>query len=238
MATTITDYTTLLSAISNHLHRTDLTAVIPDFVSFVEETANNGDTELDIPPLRTGDQETIWTSASTVPAVCTANSNYVTLPSDYMEMRQLYVTNDAGIRQELKRTSTIPMLAADRVDVSNLPQWFFESAGQLYLVPKPSQAFALHGIYYGKVAALSATNTTNWLLTKSPRLYLYGACMYASPWLGTDNRISIWAQGFKGAINGLNKADKRKRFGNAILRTELADSMSPGPYSIYAGLNL
>lgn len=238
MATAITTFSTLQTAVATHLHRTDLTAVIPDFIAMAEEVVNNGDDELGIPPLRTSEMETQWTSASSVPATCTANSNYVTLPADYLEMRQLYVIDQNGYKVELKRTTTAPLFLSDRVNIGGIPQWFFESAGQLYLVPQPNAAFNLHGIYYAKVPALSDTATTNWLLTRSPRAYLYGACMFASPWLGTDKRIQIWATGFKGAINAINKADKLKRNKNALLRSELTDSLAPGPYSIYAGTYL
>jgi len=230
-------YSGLLASAADWLHRTDLTALIPDLVTMTEEAVNYGDDTLDIAPLRTADQETIWTSTSSVPAVCVAASNYVILPADFVDMRQLFVYDSAGIKNELKRTATMPLFQSDRANITGVPQWYFVSKNQLYLIPQPSSAFVLHGIYYGTVGPL-ATQLTNWLMSNHPRVYLFGTCMYASPWLGTDNRLQLWASGFKGAINGLNKADKQKRFKNTLMRTEASDLLAPGPYNIYSGMYL
>ena len=228
-------YSGLIASVADWLHRTDLTGVLPDLVKLVEETANYGDEELDIPPLRTSDQEIQWTSASSLPATCTAGSNYITLPSDYVEMRQLYVIDSAGIKQELKRSGVSPLFVSDRANVQRLPQWFFESAGQIYLIPQPDIAYNLHGIYYRTIPGLQAAST-NWLMTSHPRVYLFGTCMYAGPWLGADNRVALWAKGFRGAINALNTSDKRKRRKNVLMRSEAADLTQGGMYDINTGM--
>jgi len=41
---------------------------------------------------------------------------------------------------------------------------------------------------------LSDQNTTNWLLTKAPDVYLYGALTHAAPFLMDDQRIPVFAQ--------------------------------------------
>ena len=49
-------YAGLIASAADWLHRSDLTNLMQDLVAMVEETANYGDTELNIDPLRTEDQ--------------------------------------------------------------------------------------------------------------------------------------------------------------------------------------
>ena len=44
--------------------------------------------------------------------------------------------------------------------------------------------------YYQKVTALSVANTSNWLLTNFPNLYLFGSLVAAEAYLGTDPGVS------------------------------------------------
>lgn len=46
------------------------------------------------------------------------------------------------------------------------------------------------------VTSLSVSNTTNWLLTNHPDVYLYGTLLEAQPYLMDDARIATWAQIF------------------------------------------
>jgi len=40
------------------------------------------------------------------------------------------------------------------------------------MVPPPGSDISIEMIYYGRVAALSDANTSNWLLVKAPDVYL------------------------------------------------------------------
>jgi len=64
-------------------------------------------------------------------------------------------------------------------------------------------------IYYGKLSKLSTSNTTNWLLTLSPDVYLYGSLLQAAPYLQDDARIQVWAGLYQRGIEALNLADER-----------------------------
>ncbi len=44
------------------------------------------------------------------------------------------------------------------------------------------------------VTSLSSINTTNWMLTNNPDVYLYGALLEAQPYLMADERIATWAE--------------------------------------------
>jgi hypothetical protein len=72
--------------------------------------------------------------------------------------------------------------------------------------------------YYATIPALSVSNTTNWLLTDSPDLYLYGALLQAAPYLQDDQRISTWGTLYERCLNDLKVSDERSRMATSALR--------------------
>ena len=68
------------------------------------------------------------------------------------------------------------------------------------LVPAPGANVDLKMVYYAKIPSLNATTQlSNWLLAKSPDLYLYSVLMQAAPYLKDDARMQAWA-GVRGSI--------------------------------------
>ena len=65
-------------------------------------------------------------------------------------------------------------------------------------------------IYRANIPALSESNTTNWLLTLAPDLYLYGVLLESAPYMKEDERISTWGSGFSTALNDLNNLGARQ----------------------------
>jgi hypothetical protein len=59
------------------------------------------------------------------------------------------------------------------------------------------------------LSKLSSTNTTNWLLTQAPDVYLYGSLMQAAPYLKEDERITVWASIYARGLEELQIADDR-----------------------------
>ena len=56
-----------------------------------------------------------------------------------------------------------------------------------------------------------ATDTTNFLLTSYPDIYLYSALVAAAPYIHDDGRISTWATLLNTAIGEVNRLDGRNR---------------------------
>jgi len=54
---------------------------------------------------------------------------------------------------------------------------------------------------------------TNWLLSKSPQIYLYGTLLHAAPFLNDDSRLPVWSALFEDAVKALNDQDKRRMSG-------------------------
>jgi hypothetical protein len=92
------------------------------------------------------------------------------------------------------------------------------TAGQIELLPTPDDTYEASIVYYGRIPALSVSNTTNWLLTEAPDTYLYGSLVHAAPYLKDDQRLVIWESLFKLSLDTLNSSSEDAKYGGTGLR--------------------
>jgi hypothetical protein len=88
-------------------------------------------------------------------------------------------------------------------DVINQPLFFTIFGSEIELCPTPDQDYTVEMVYRQNLPAL-ASNSTNWLLTLAPDLYLYGALLESAPYIKEDARIQTWGLGFTSALNDVN----------------------------------
>jgi len=182
----ITTYATLQSAIADYLNRQDLTAQIPLFIQFVEADLNTR--------LRCREQ--------IVRAEATSDAEFVQLPSDWLEAINLQIVDG---------TSPLRFVTLDEADIIVKEQRYDKVVayslmnGAIELVPGPTDNVEIEMVYYGKIPALSNANTTNWLLTKAPDVYLYGALTHAAPFLVDDQRIAVFGSFYGQRVQALNE---------------------------------
>lgn len=198
----ITDYSSLQTAIADNLARSDIAAFAPDFVQMAEDWMNYG--SADSEALRCREMEEI---VSLVPA-----SGVCTLPTDYIEYRR--VTELAGTRRQLT------FITPDMADVnypsrsSGLGNHFTIVGSSLYTFPLVANNVEL--TYYKTLPPL-ASNTTNWLLTKSPSTYFRAALMQAAEFIKDDAEAAKQGQMARSLIAGLNKSDQMGKYARAGL---------------------
>jgi hypothetical protein len=112
-----------------------------------------------------------------------------------------YITEDAA-----------DVLYPDRA--SGLANHFMIVGSSLTALPLSSNSIQL--TYYAKVPALSDSNTTNWLLTAHPALYLHACKLYAAEFTGNEHgEIEKQATYVNQYITNINALDNRGKFGNA-----------------------
>jgi hypothetical protein len=70
------------------------------------------------------------------------------------------------------------------------PQVFTIEASSIYIRPTTSDNLTF--LYYAKIPALSDSNTTNWLLTAHPDVYLFGSMVEAELFGVNDSRAPLW----------------------------------------------
>ena len=84
--------------------------------------------------------------------------------------------------------------------------------------PAPSSAYDYSIMFYKKIDALSASNTTEPMLTDNPDVYLYGALLEAEPFLMNDQRVQLWANALREAINEIQLQDNKDRHSGSAMR--------------------
>jgi hypothetical protein len=186
----ITNYATLQSAIADYLNRQDLTSQIPMFIQFVEADLSN----------RLRSREMIV--ADTITSVL----GDVQLPADWLEAINLKI--DGG-KTPIRY---ITLDEADQITTSQFyskPNFYTIVDDVIRLVPAPSQNEDIDILYYAKIPALSDSNTTNWLLSKAPDVYLYGALVHAAPFLLDDQRIGTFGQFYSQRVDAIGQDSYR-----------------------------
>jgi len=190
-------FTELKSNIADWLNRTDLTSVIPTFITLAEARLNR--------QLRTTNQYTRATVSS--------SDQYLSMPDDFLEMRHIRMTSPkerdlveiaAHNINEYTDTNFLASLA------DAYPRYFVYGQS-LRIIPTPAESITYELLYYAKVPALSTSNTSNWVSTSHPDAYLYYSLLQAAPYLGEDERIAIWAQQAERAVAEIQASDDRRR---------------------------
>ena len=171
----LSNYTDLKTSIADWLNRSDLDGKIPDFIALAESTLN------DI--LRSADMVTSATAAIT--------SGRAALPSDALEIvyAQVASTEDEPLEQISPQQLT--MLRRTRTRDAANPRFYAVVGRQLVVTPTPAGSLSLDLDYYQRIPPL-ASNTTNWLLTDAPHIYLYTSLLHSTPFLMDDARYQVF----------------------------------------------
>lgn len=194
--TLISDYTSLQTAAIEYLARdqdTTLIARIPTFVQFFEAKMNRA--------LFVRQMENRETSAVDL----TSNEpEFVSLPSDFQSMRRIRLTTVTGKpRLQFLSSAALDEFRFGNGNMTGRPLYFTIHDDEMEFAPTPDQAYGLEMVYRATIPPL-ASNSTNWLLTLAPDLYLYGVLLESAPYIKEDARIQTWGLGFKTALDDLN----------------------------------
>jgi hypothetical protein len=196
----LSTYSDLQTAVANHLDRSDLTSVIPDFIALFEANANT-DKAFKTIHNRTS------TSITTV-----VNQNYISLPATFMEAEAVILAN-AGANNVISSYGTAAALYTQfPMTTTGFPGGFITQADKLVFARTPDAAYTGTLYYYTIIPALSTTNTTNWLLTNYPNLYLYGTLVAAEAYLGMDARLQLWGNLYDNGTQKLQGSTDRSKY--------------------------
>lgn len=209
----ISNYTELLAAAANWLARDDLSLRIPEFITLAEAKFNR---VLLHPKMETRDTLTVNTLA--------ASPEFLDLPTDFQTMRSARLSGVTGKpRLEFLTQTQMDDFRYTRDNVVSQP-WYFSIVGdQMELAPTPGEDYDVEIVYRANIPTLSS-NSTNWLLTMAPDLYLYGTLLEASPYIQNDERLGVWASAVSTVIDQLNIHGERQSFNSGPSTVYL-----PGP---------
>ena len=197
----ISTYAELKTAVANWLDRTDLTDRVPEFITLAEAGIGRR--------LRVRGVE----ERSTTPLVNA--QEYYSLPTDFLEARNVQInTNPVNVltyRTPEQLDKEYPYSTA------GTPSVFTIIGEEIQLKPVPSTTDTLEISYFKKLAALSESNTTNWIITNAPDLLLYGSLVEAEAYLINDARIQIWKGAFDESMKEWNLQSEKGRFSGSHL---------------------
>jgi hypothetical protein len=151
-------------------------------------------------------------------ATFAAAAEYGTVPDDFLEVKAIKINTNPVTNLTFQTIDAMDALSNTTYLSSGKPLYFSVVGSQFRLLPIPDGEYTAELVYYAKLSKLSDTNTTNWLLTQAPDVYLYGSLLQAAPYLQDDARISVWSSLYQAGPDQLQIADDRgSTSGGAIL---------------------
>lgn len=175
-------YTELQAKIAAWLNRTDLTAIIPDFISLTEERINRH--------LRVRQMEVAMPLTTIV-------DNLITPPAGTVDVKTLWLDGYEATPLKIQTFESAQSWQTD--GLTTLFAWkgtdlYFNGSGEV------------RGVLYEQIPSLADEETT-WLSESAPSVYLFGGLMEASLYLRKD--ASTWESRFKQALDEIAGNDKR-----------------------------
>lgn len=200
----LSNYTDLVASVASWMNRTDLTAVIPDFVTIAESRIAR-----DLRLRKQITSSTLTTSTTT---------RAVTLPSGFLEFSSI---NIDGTPDTIVQVVTPEYLDAKYPEggYSAKPIVCAVEGDSVLFGPTPDSAYTVNIEYFARFPGLAA-NSTNWLMTNHPNVYL-SACMAQGALYTLDKTgAAEWNAVYKGEIAELQKDDQNAIHSGSVLRVK------------------
>lgn len=201
----INTFATLVTAATEWLARDQdatLIARIPDFMTLFEAKMNR---TLFVPQMETRSTTAVDTSDD--------EPEFISLPVDFQTMRRIRLSSVTGKPPLSFLSGTqIDTMRHNRCNMTGRPTHYAIIGSEIELFPTPTENYTIEMVYRANIPALTASNTTNWLLTLAPDLYLYGVLLESAPYIKEDGRIQTWALGLSTALDALNNLGFRQSF--------------------------
>ena len=204
-------YIGLKASVADFLNRQDLAAAIGDFITMAEAQFNR--------ELRVLGMETfsVGTSAASAEGFGT-----VGVPTDWLETRTFRIDQPSTGSQILEYVGEEELDQFQTAGLTNTPRYYTIINGEFQILPAPSGNVTYALRYYAKIPALADGTPTNWLLTKSPDLYLYSALVQSAPYLKDDDRVAVWGAIRAKLISDMQYESERAKRSTVRIRTRAA----------------
>lgn len=190
----ITNYTELQAGVVSRLGRSDLTSLIPEFIALGEITINKR--------LRLFQMQNVVTVTQSIA------SDTAALPAGFLELIDMRYSDFTDPLTQLNMTDLLGVKTSD----SAKPTHFAVSDTFIFNTPASAE-YTYRCAFYKKFDI--ATDTTNWLLTNSPNVYLYSALVEAALYTRNQERMVFWERQRNAEIKNMNNLDRRTK-GSAV----------------------
>lgn len=179
-------YATLQTDVAAYLHRSDLTALLPTFIERAEAYLFR---ELQVKDLATS-------------IAGTTTGEYAALPADFGAVSKLTVVYGST-------EYTLDYKSESAVATTSVPCAYALESNQIRIFgASTGQAYTLY--YTAKLAALSGSNATNWLLTNAPDVYLWAAALEGAKHIRDEAEAVRCTSYMVAAIDSVRRASERR----------------------------
>lgn len=192
----IDTYSDLQTEIGNWLNRSDLTAQIPEFIELAESRFDREITHHRLIKRSTADMDT----------------EYTDLPDDWIEAISVRLTTTPS--QTLQPiTPQQAVRYRESYTSAGRPAFYSIIEDTIWALPRPDSSYTVEMVYRARLPKLSDSNTTNWLLTNYPDLYLAGALVEGFGYVMDEEREAKWEQRLVRGLQSLRKESGRAAVG-------------------------
>jgi len=198
-------YLDLKTSIANWLNRSDLTSEISeDFIVLTEKDFNS---KLRIRKMNATDSS------------FTIDSETKSLPTGFLQIRDFYILQ-GGTKYALRYITPAQMDQIKGSSTTGLPVTFTILGDNFRFAPSPDSSYTGVVNYYKEFDPLSDSNTSNYILSNHPAIYLYGSLYHAANFLGgiEPRQVQQWQQMYSTALERLERNDREDQYGNAPLQ--------------------
>ena len=194
-------YAELKSNIASYLNRSDLTDVIDSFIDNAEAEFNRR----------------LRVKGMIKRATATLTGQYLAVPTDWLEAINLQI--DSGDFSPLFQQSieSMDVYRKSNDNVTGQPIYFALVDDSIEFAPTPDGSYTVQLTYYGKIDALSDSNTSNFLSTGYSDVYLYGCLKHASIFLMEDERVPLFTAQFEKALEEMRLEQEKAEFSKGSL---------------------
>ena len=193
----LTTYTELKSDIATYLHRSDLTDVIPAFISLAQKRIVR-----DL--IQRGGHAKLEASSSITPT-----ANVATLPADFESIRSLVTGDSSPVRIQ-----AIPLdVLNSSYSVSGTGHAYAKQGDTIILSPDAGDSTVT--LYYYKTPAdMGVSVATNELYPDFSDLYLYASLIEGCMYIQTDP--TVWASAYSNAMDSVIKTNRVSAWANGM----------------------
>jgi hypothetical protein len=196
-------YTDLQASVSAWLHRSDLTALIPDFVALAES--------------RIARDLRIRRQVVTVPISTVANNQAIALPTGFLEIENITISSTSpATTLSVVTPEILDRLYPDGYNPGQ-PVVYTLLGDTILLGPTPNAIYTVSLDYYKRLDALSVT-PTNWLLTNYPAVYLASTLVEAALYTQDEAAVATWDARYQAEVGGVQKQDDAALRSGSLMR--------------------
>ena len=179
-------YSELQTAIADYTHRSDLVAKIPSLIAQAEAKLFR---ELNIKALN-------------IILAGTTTGEYITLPTDFGQVNRVTITFSS-------REYNLDYASQPFNYVSPFPKYYALENNKLRIFGAATgQAYTLY--YTPLIAALSATNTSNWILANAQDLYIYASALEVAMYTKNKDDMAVLPPLIDSLLDGVKRFAERK----------------------------